>query len=163
METIVTRRGFLRGRLRSAGNHVRPPWAHGIASFELACDRCGACIEACPAGILKPGDGGFPRVDFALGECTFCAECVHACKPGALKISGDAPPWRLRACIGQDCLADRGVECRICGEACGTGAIRFRPRLGGVARPELDSERCTGCGACHAPCPVGAIAMETHQ
>lgn len=163
METIVTRRGFLRGRFRSAGNEVRPPWALGSDEFELACDRCAACIEACPTAILKPGDGGFPQVDFASGECSFCVECVRVCKPGALSISGDAAPWQLKARIGQDCLADRAVECRICGESCGTGAIRFRPRLGGVARPELDAGNCTGCGACYAPCPVRAIAMEMHQ
>jgi ferredoxin-type protein NapF len=61
--------------------------------------------------------------------------------------------------ISGDCLAYRGVECRICGEACDTGAIRFDPQRGGPARPVLDLARCTACGDCVAPCPVGAVSV----
>ena len=66
----------------------------------------------------------------------------------------------LRARIAETCLAEAGVECRICGENCPTGAIRFRPRLGGVAQPQLDVAACTGCGACFAPCPTRAIVVK---
>jgi ferredoxin-type protein NapF len=84
---------------------------------------------------------------------------VAACTPGALRREAAQPGWQHRASIGEACLARRGVECRICGEACGVGAIRFRPRVGGVALPELTDEACTGCGACLGPCPAQAIAM----
>lgn len=67
----------------------------------------------------------------------------------------DAPPVAL----APTCLALRGVECRICGDACDTGAIRFRPQRGGVARPLLDLAACTACGDCVPPCPVGALSV----
>ncbi len=61
--------------------------------------------------------------------------------------------------MGEVCLARRGVECRVCGEACDAGAIRFPPRRGGVALPVVDFSKCTACGDCVAPCPVGAVSV----
>lgn len=157
----MSRRGWLRGRGRTAAPAQRPPWALAEADFLDRCTRCDACIGACPTGVLARADGGFPAVDFSRGECTFCGDCVRTCYPGALsRPAAETPPWALTARIGDACLAQRGVECRVCGEACGEGAIRFRPRLGGVALAELDVERCTGCGACFAPCPVRAISLD---
>lgn len=157
---IASRRAFLRGRFHSTVDEIRPPWAVSTPEFETCCTRCGDCIEACPQKILKTGDGGFPTVDFSAGECTFCAECVSACKPRALHREPDRRPWSLKAMIGNGCLAPQGVECRVCGEICPESAIRFRPRPGGVAKPWFEADRCTGCGACFAPCPVRAIRLE---
>ena len=155
-----SRRGFLRGRVRAVAAETRPPWALDEHDFISACTRCDACIDACPTSILIRADGGYPAVDFSRGECTFCSECVTRCEPRALsRRSPDALPWVLKAKIGPACLAESGVECRICGENCPTGAIRFRPRLGGVALPQLDVDACSGCGACFAPCPVRAIVV----
>ena len=156
---LTSRRDFLRGRRTSTPPPQRPPWALAEADFTAGCSRCGDCLGVCPTGILVKGEGGFPAVDFSRGECTFCGECVAACMPGALSRVGGQAPWALRVCIGEACLAQRGVECRICGEACGASAIRFRPRAGGVALPQLDETACTGCGACIAPCPGQAIAV----
>ncbi|NJD26166.1 MAG: ferredoxin-type protein NapF [Betaproteobacteria bacterium] len=153
-----SRRGFLRGRPRAEGE-IRPPWAIAEAEFLSACTRCSDCIVACPQGILAAGGGNYPRVDFGRGECTFCSDCVTACRPHALLRVGDDAPWTLRARIGDTCLPRRNVECRVCGDWCGAGAIRFAPRLGGSPLPAVDDERCTGCGACVAPCPVAAIAI----
>jgi len=140
----------------------RPPWAIDEALFVDRCTRCDRCIDACPTGILVRMDGGFPGVDFSRGECTFCGDCVSRCEPQALVRGGpDAAPWDMVAAIGPECLAMRGVECRVCGETCPERAIRFRPRLGGVAQPLLDSGSCTGCGACIGPCPARAIAMQS--
>jgi ferredoxin-type protein NapF len=66
---------------------------------------------------------------------------------------------RVPVAIAPACLALRGVECRICGEACETGAIRFAPRAGGTAQPVLDLARCSACGDCVPPCPVGAVSV----
>lgn len=157
----MLRRGFLRGRVRAVAPAPRPPWALAETAFLERCSRCDACIGVCPTGVLAAGEGGYPTVDFSHGECTFCGDCARACIPGALsRPTADVPPWALTARIGDGCLALRGVECRVCGEACGEGAIRFRPRLGGVALAELDAARCSGCGACFGPCPVRAISLD---
>ena len=63
------------------------------------------------------------------------------------------------AFITENCLAYGNTVCRSCAEACEPGAIRFRPRLGGAALPEVDAAVCTGCGACVAPCPAKAIGL----
>ena len=65
----------------------------------------------------------------------------------------------LATVIAASCLAYGNVVCRSCGETCEVGAIRFRPRLGGAAVPEVEGGKCTGCGACMAPCPVKAIVL----
>lgn len=158
-QVSVSRRGWLRGRHRSAPEQ-RPPWAIAPGRFEDRCTRCDACVAACPEAILRRGDGSFPTVDFTAGACTFCAECQRVCEPAALQRNDGASPWHIRIAISKACLPRHGVECRVCGERCEAAAIRFRPRLGGAAAPEVNLERCTGCGACVAPCPAGAIAME---
>lgn len=155
----AARRGFLRGRPRPKAE-LRPPWARPEAEFIDRCTRCHDCLPACPQGIIVAGDGGYPTIDFSRGECTFCAACVAACRPQALlRRDDDQPPWTYRAAINDTCLPARGVECRVCGDFCDVRAIRFAPRLGGCSLPQIDADRCTGCGACLAPCPTGAIRI----
>jgi len=155
----VSRRNFLRGRFSRAPAALRPPWALAEDLFLQACTRCADCLPVCPTHIVRNGDGGYPVVDFAVGECTFCAACVNACSTGALQRTTAQPPWSLRAAIGERCLAAKQIECRICGDYCLAGAIRFVPRVGGVSLPVVDTTRCTGCAACFAPCPTQAICI----
>jgi len=163
----ANRRGFIRGRFRVARTEIRPPWAAAPDEFDLRCTRCDDCVSACPTRVIRRGEGGFPTIDFSAGECTFCGDCVTACPTGALQREPRARPWSLIAVPGDTCVTRQGVECRICGEVCEVRAIRFRPTPGGIAQPQLDVTACTGCGACVAPCPVGAIgvdhAMEIEQ
>jgi ferredoxin-type protein NapF len=77
-------------------------------------------------------------------------------------------PARRRFLLGQKvapiarmedgCLAWRGITCMTCREMCPEGAISMRIVRGGAV-PELDGERCTGCGECVAPCPASAIRL----
>lgn len=152
------RRGFLRGRVRPQAVPMRPPWALPEADFLARCTRCGNCGVICPSKIIRLQDG-YPQIDFSNGSCTFCAECVRVCIPAALHREAEKPPWLLKAGVTDACIANKGVECRICGEQCDLTAIRFSPRLEGPPLPVIHSESCTGCGACVAPCPVNAIRV----
>lgn len=151
----LSRRRFFSAGLSVPGN--RPPWAVAEQQFIARCTRCDDCIQACPQLVLTAGSGGFPTIVFAEAGCTLCGQCVEACQPRALERDDTREPFPWRARIGTDCLAQRGVECRLCAESCDTGAIRFRPQVGGIARPELDTDRCNGCGECAARCPVDCI------
>lgn len=152
------RRNFFCGRTRHPPP-LRPPWAQVEAQFSARCSRCADCLRSCPEQILIAGPGGYPIVDFGRGACTFCGACADACLPRALERNDPHPPWTLRAAIGPACLPHQGIECRICGDFCTPGAIRFRPRIGAAAAPEVSADACTGCGACVAPCPASAIAV----
>lgn len=79
--------------------------------------------------------------------------------PLARRVTADGQPAPLRAVVGPACLAEQRVECRLCGEACDAGAIRFPPRMGGVAAPVVDAARCTGCGDCLPLCPTQALRL----
>ena len=154
----LSRRAFFRGRPRPRVEK-RLLWALAEGAFIDHCTRCNDCIKACPTRILVVGDGGYPTVDFREGECTFCGDCVTACQPKALLRTEDQQAWPYTASIGEDCLPRQGVECRVCGDFCDARAIRFPPRLGGSPLPEVDTEKCTGCGACFAPCPTVAVTI----
>jgi ferredoxin-type protein NapF len=158
MTTPAGRRNFLRGNFSLRQGPLRPPWALAEVDFLQACTRCGDCVDACLTHIITR-DSGYPTIDFAAGECTFCGDCATACTPGALTRAEEQTAWSARAVINESCLARQRVECRVCGDQCAAGAIRFPPLAGGIALPALDQERCTGCGACVAPCPVRAIAV----
>ncbi len=162
----ASRRGFLFGRRRPAPAPLRPPWAIAEAAFLDACTRCGKCVDKCPTKIVVVGDGDYPTVDFSQGECTFCGDCVAACADGALRRdSGNekSAPWNLRAVVGEACITRQDVVCRTCGDSCEARAIRFSPRLGGAAMPEVNEAACTGCGACVAVCPMQAVTMERND
>jgi ferredoxin-type protein NapF len=155
----LARRGFFRGRPRPRVE-LRPPWALPEDAFIDRCTRCSDCLTACPQKILIVGDGGYPTIDFKLGECTFCSDCVSACQPKALlRPDTEQSAWTYKAAIGEDCLPHQGVECRVCSDFCDARAIRFAPRLGGSPLPDIDPEKCTGCGACVAACPVVTIRI----
>ena len=155
----LTRRQFLRGRVAQGEAKPRPPWAAPEDTFLARCTRCDACIDDCPEHILVRGPGGLPEVDFTRGGCTFCGACVDACEPHALERTA-AAPWPLKASIGPSCLALNRVVCSACAGRCEARAICFRPALGAAPTPAIDRDRCTGCGACVAVCPVSAIRME---
>lgn len=150
-----SRRDFLRGNLApDETDLIRPPGSRG--DFPSLCDRCGKCTEACPEGIILQGRGRLPLLDLSKGACTFCGDCARACPTGAL-LAEHVADWPWRAEIGPACLSLRGIACRACEDACEPRAIRFRLMTAGRAVPELDPDRCTGCGACAFTCPAGAV------
>jgi ferredoxin-type protein NapF len=148
----ASRRRFLTGE----ASYVLPPWADAQALYDH-CTRCGACIEACPEGILV-SDAGFPGVDFRRGECTFCGLCAQTCAEPIFRDKGELP-WVQKALIGPDCVTRSGVICQTCGDSCPERAIRFELALGSAPRPRVEELACTGCGACVAVCPADAIVV----
>ena len=150
-----SRRAFLRGQFK-AKPIPRPFGAIEKSRFLDTCTQCGDCTTACPEGIVLRGEGGYPFVSLRHSGCTFCEACVEACDTGAL-ISG--VPWTWRPEAKATCLSATGVFCRTCQDHCDEAAIRFRLRPGGKSEPEFDSDLCTGCGFCVAPCPVNAIEL----
>lgn len=160
MAAPVSRKQFLRGDFFGKKNPVRPPWSIEESHFTDTCSRCHECIQHCPEGIIVKGAGGFPEVDFSLGECSFCGECVNHCKPKALyRLSDDDPAWQVKAFIGNTCIAHQGVFCVSCKEQCEAEAIIMHHGDLSIPYPIIDTDRCTGCGACYQPCPIAAIEL----
>lgn len=146
----LTRRSLL------TGGRQRPirPLPPGVTTRSAeACTACAACVSACPEQILTIS-GGTVGIDFSLGECTFCMACEDACPE---PVFTGLRTMAHVAAIGEACLVHQDIACMTCRDACPEEAIRFLPRMGRPFLPVLDSDACTGCGACVAPCPAAAI------
>jgi ferredoxin-type protein NapF len=135
---------------------VRPPWTRDSTLLD-ACTGCGGCVAACPERIVALDAERRPVIELRGGECTFCARCADAC-PAPVFVHRSEAPFPHVAGIGPACLAARGVVCQSCGDHCPNAAISFRPRLGAPPLPAIAERQCSGCGACIAACPAGAIA-----
>jgi ferredoxin-type protein NapF len=164
-----SRRAFLFGAAAApeADAALRLPWALPNA-FLNACTGCGSCVSACPEGIVALDDQRRAVVDFRRGEgmCSFCGACADSCPEPVFLAAAEravARPWSLRIAIGADCLTHDGVMCQTCKDACSDGAIRLVYAAGRIAQPAVDLERCTGCGACVAPCPAEAITIHATE
>lgn len=155
----LSRRDFLKGSRRSVALSLRPP---GILDAALAdCTGCGACVEQCPTGIVSLVDN-LPALDFTAGECTFCGACAEHC-PEPVFSADAVTRFDHVVAIAASCLPFQRVDCQACRDVCPTGAIRFRPVLGGPFVPELMAQACTGCGACISVCPVGAVTTAPRE
>ncbi|SMN16184.1 Ferredoxin-type protein NapF (periplasmic nitrate reductase) [uncultured Candidatus Thioglobus sp.] len=155
----MTRAQLLRGGWGSNKKVIiRPPWSKSENQFTDLCNRCGACIDACPEKILTTGSGKFPVVDFNKGGCSFCKKCVEVCQYDAF-VNLDKDPWGLTAKIKDNCLSKIGVICQSCSEVCERGAINFSLQMGGIPSIGLDVSNCNGCGDCVSICPKSAIQV----
>ena len=156
----LARRAALFGRSKPLPPPLRPPGALDDPDFELACNRCSDCVQACPQNIIVLGGGGLPELTFSEAGCTSCEACQRACPTSALsgtaELRNRALPRVLDKCFNQE-----GVYCDSCRDACETDAIKVKPRLGGTVEIRIDLDPCTACGQCISVCPADAIAMET--
>jgi ferredoxin-type protein NapF len=146
---------------------LRPPGALDAGRFTGVCVRCGNCARACPSRIIEPdlGAGGLPglfapRLRFEADYCREdCHRCGEVCPSGALArwSPGDKPRVRIGRAVVWDelCLLAQGRECTACLRKCPWAALTMESADGGFSnRPVVNPDRCNGCGACEAVCPV---------
>ena len=74
--------------------------ANSIKVLVDKCVGCGACVDACPFGVIKM-DGALAVID--VDQCKFCGACVKACPATAIDMTKDAPQ------VGVDKNAYRNV------------------------------------------------------
>jgi len=145
---------------------LRPPGSIDEARFNGACIRCGNCVRACPAEIIRPDSGiggiaGFlgPMISFAEDYCREdCHRCTQVCPSGSIAQltleEKNKAPIGLAKLEASFCLLWDDRECDICARVCPFQAITivWNPEEY-VALPKVDTDKCPGCGACQVMCP----------
>jgi len=166
---------------------IRPPGALVEEAFLARCVTCGACMAACPTGVLRSdlGRSGIeglfsPVMDMRRGWCEpSCVRCMEVCPTGALRVvdpkakQAIGGPAEIR--VGTAFLDHgrclpwaMGTACIVCEEMCPTSpkavwleTVEHRARAGTTVvlqRPYVDPVLCTGCGLCENRCPTGQQA-----
>ncbi len=146
---------------------LRPPGAIDETRFVDMCQRCGKCVEVCPALAIKPFASpnraldGTPFIDPNTAACVICdgLKCTHVCPSGALN------PLNLAVLINMGvaevreelCVRSSGESCTICVDRCPVGktAIRFD----NAGPPTVFDPGCVGCGVCQFYCPTTPKAI----
>lgn len=153
-----------------------PPGMPDRKTYLRRCTACGACMAACPTGVLQPAGGATgvvhalqPAMSYGEAACaTDCRACTLVCPTGALmplslaeKRSFVVGKARIRL---QNCLAyGRGRACGRCARRCPARAITMTRLPDGRRGPVVDVAACTGCGQCVQACPstpYNAITIE---
>lgn len=161
----VSRRGLFRAFVSAAKHtapekisttqlaHPLPPGAVPDAQFIAQCTRCNQCIDACQMGILNRHEDGYPQLAIEYASCDSCGACIAACPSDALCVQ-DRFDTGLRPTFSSACV-NPVRSCNQCIEACPELACT----IGAMGIPELNSERCTGCGECRVQCGADAVSL----
>ena len=170
-----------RGSRQRSSRLIRPPGSAPETQFTGRCVRCGACGDACPAGVIRPavGEAGVqglltPRLDFTVGYCQLeCNACSQACPTEAIEpfdaqlrapSASRAPIIGLAEINRSRCLPWAfGKACILCSEFCPTSPkaiLLEKTDETGLLRPLIEPDRCVGCGACEFVCPFPDAAVK---
>lgn len=157
-------------------NHVTPPGSPSRDHYLHRCTACGACIAACPTGVLTSSVKQFgirhtltPVMDFEKAYCSIdCVRCTEVCPTKALrpltsKEKRDAPIGKARVCVTNCMLYENDTDCNVCAKACPKRAISICRTPEGQMMPQVEPELCIGCGRCANSCPsqpYSAIVIE---
>jgi len=162
-------------RAAGASGPLRPPGAIEEERFTGVCIRCGACIRACPAHILRTDLAGpvhgwlAPRLVIAGDYCRAdCNRCTQVCPSGAIQAVDLARKQAARIGLARidltTCWLAAGRECTACIRSCPYEAIEsvFDERTW-ASRPVVHAQQCNGCGACELACPVAPKAVRVNR
>ena len=166
---------------------IRPPGSLSEDKFLELCQRCGLCMKACPTNVINPtlaeaGAAGFwtPHLIMTQGYCEYtCTLCGSVCPTGAIEDITVQKKIKQPIKIGSAYI-DRGrclpwsgnAPCIVCQEVCPTSPKAIYLRNEAVTNsagkalqvqlPNVDLQRCIGCGICENKCPVrGLPAIRT--
>ncbi len=144
-----------KGEKRESQTPIRPPYNSDPALFLRLCPECidKPCAGVCEEEIIEIEQDGTPKLSFSNRGCTFCDACLEACEAGVLS---DKTINSINVEVQIDvlkCMAWHQSICSSCKDPCLEDAISFL----GLFRPEIVSDRCTGCGWCIHVCPSNAI------
>jgi ferredoxin-type protein NapG len=160
---------------------IRPPGAQAEPDFNATCVKCGACVVACPYGILRlaPAAAGIPlgTPHFVPREepCRLCPDipCAKACPTGSLDRGMqdiNASRMGLAVIDAESCLSWNGLRCEVCYRVCPVKgkAITVDPHPRKLSKhavfvPVIHSDACTGCGLCEKACPTSVAAIRIVQ
>ncbi len=162
----VSRRGLFRGIFsgfkKASENeqikhlhreHPRPPGAVEEVLFVKLCQSCDLCKETCPEHIIEISQSR-PVINLDYNHCSQCAKCSEICPSGAL--ASDNKDIGLRPVFQKSCINCLSGNCRTCADACPKQAITIQQKK----RPEVDNDRCDGCGRCRSACYTNAVEMK---
>jgi len=157
----LSRRNFFRGKKTSTPSAIRLPWVINEQVFIDNCTQCGDCATTCEENIIVKGSGGFPEIDFSKGECSFCQKCIDVCEQPLFVNNRDTSKsaWQLNIQIKNNCLAVNQVVCQSCQDSCETEAISFKYQQSTIPQPQIELDKCNGCGACVSICPKSSIEL----
>ena len=152
---------------------LRPPGALAERGFLSTCQRCGSCVEACPADAiiaLRSTDENLhdtPVIDADVAACVICTDldCMKVCPSGALSLVASSSEIDMGLAIvdHQQCVRSSGEECVKCVDICPLGGQAIRVDEQGPV--EVIAGGCVGCGMCQLVCPTQpkAIVVQPHR
>ena len=120
-----------------------------------ACLGYGDCVRACPEHAISI-ENGIARVN--PSACIGCGVCTRECPNGIIHLIPDVSRVVVecsnhdKGAITRKACKNGCIGCGKCEKTCPHGAIKVVDNLA-----VIDYEKCTGCAACVAVCPVHCI------